>query len=383
MKKKAFTAVGLMSGTSLDGLDAVLTRLTPSSSGFDVRVLGHVFRAFPRGWADEIRRISERDRLRDAYRFGAVWSEFASEAVQSLLRASGVAWSRVDVIGAHGQTVVHEPAAKRYLGKPSAISIQLADLSRLAQRTGIPVAGNFRTADLAAGGQGAPLVPHAHRMLFGSKRKTLAIQNLGGIGNVTLLKNGKVAAAFDTGPGNVWIDTVARWRTKGKMPFDRNGALAIRGNPDFSMVGSLLRHPFFRLRPPKSAGWEQFGPASLVRFRAKLLKMPLADALATVTVASALATAIAYRRFVFPKGKPTEILLCGGGARNETWRRLFAHALPEVRVTTTEAHGLPVNQVEAVAFALLAVQTLRGLPSNEPSATGARRPVVLGQIAFF
>jgi anhydro-N-acetylmuramic acid kinase len=220
-------------------------------------------------------------------------------------------------------------------------------------------------------------------MLFGSKRKTLAIQNLGGIGNVTLLKNGKVAAAFDTGPGNVWIDTVARWRTKGKMPFDRNGALAIRGNPDFSMVGSLLRHPFFRLRPPKSAGWEQFGPASLVRFRAKLLKMPLADALATVTVASALATAIAYRRFVFPKGKPTEILLCGGGARNETWRRLFAHALPEVRVTTTEAHGLPVNQVEAVAFALLAVQTLRGLPSNEPSATGARRPVVLGQIAFF
>ncbi|MFH1017527.1 MAG: anhydro-N-acetylmuramic acid kinase [Pseudomonadota bacterium] len=380
--KKKFIAVGLMSGTSLDGLDAVLARLAPSPSGFDVRVLGHVHRAFPHGWAEEIRRISERDRLRDAARFGAAWSEFAARTVRALLSRCRYSVRRVDVIGAHGQTVVHEPAPKRFLGKPSAISIQLADLSRLAQRMGIPVVGNFRTADLAAGGQGAPLAPHAHRMLFGSRRKIVAVQNLGGIGNVTLLKNGKVTAAFDTGPANVWIDTVARWRTKGKLTFDKNGATAARGNPDFPMVGALLRHPFLRVRPPKSAGWEQFGPASLAKFRARLLKMPLADALATVTVASALATAIAYRRFVLPKGNPSEILLCGGGARNATWRRLFAHALPEIPVTTTEARGLPVDQVEAVACAILAVQTLRGFPSNEPTATGAERPVILGQLAF-
>ncbi len=382
MRNKSYIAVGLMSGTSLDGLDAVLVRFVPSPNRYRFKILGHVHRAYPARWAEEARRISEQNELRRAERFGVAWSEFAARTVRALLARCKVSFRRVDVIGAHGQTVVHEPKPADFLKTRSGITVQLADLSRLAQRTGIPVVGDFRTADLSAGGQGAPLAPHAHRMFFGSPRKIVAIQNLGGIGNVTLLRKGKVAAAFDTGPGNIWIDTVARRYTKGRLAMDRNGDLASRGSVDFEIVARLLRHPFFRVPPPKSAGWEQFGPTSLKNVERRLLGMPLKDALATVTVASALATAVAYRRFVFPKGKPAEILLCGGGARNTTWRRLFIHALPEVTVTTTETYGMPVDQVEAAAFALLAVETLQRKPSNEPAATGARRLVVLGHLAF-
>jgi anhydro-N-acetylmuramic acid kinase len=374
-------AIGLMSGTSLDGLDGVLVEYAAHGESYRTRTLAHARRPFPLSWADTVRRIAERNQLREAAYFAAAWSEKAASLVRRLLRSARVAPRQVEAIGAHGQTVVHLPDPRPFLDARAGITIQLADLSRLALATGIPVVGNFRTADVALGGQGAPLAPHAHRLLFGHTGRTLAVQNLGGIGNVTLLRGGRVRLAFDTGPANVWIDTVVRWRTKGRLSYDRGGALAARGVPDRTLVLLLLSHPYFRKFPPKSAGWEQFGEDYLRRFRGRLMGMSPADAVATVTYATALATAESYRRFVFHHGLPEAVVLAGGGARNAFLRHLLSRYLPETRVTTSELFGIRVDQVEAVAFALLAVRAIHGRPNNEPAASGASAEAVCGQIA--
>jgi anhydro-N-acetylmuramic acid kinase len=371
---KTTYAIGLMSGTSLDGLDAVLIHAHAKGKGFHAHTVAHVHAPFPKKWSEKVREISSRNQLREGFYLGRAWSEFAAGTVRRLLQKARVPASQVSVIGAHGQTVVHEPK--------NGVSIQLADLSRLAIRSRVPVVGNFRMADLAVGGQGAPLAPHAHRLLFGHPQKTIAVQNLGGIGNVTLLKKGRVVLAYDTGPANVWIDTIARMKSDGKLLYDRNGSLASKGKADHKLVMRLLQHPYFRLRPPKSAGWEQFGPQSLKGVERQLKKMRTADALATVSEATARATAESYRRYAYPKGIPSRIVLCGGGAKNRFVMKRLEQLLPEAEIETSESWGIGVDQVEAVAFALLALQTLRGNPSNEPAATGARRPVICGQLAF-
>jgi anhydro-N-acetylmuramic acid kinase len=250
----------------------------------------------------------------------------------------------------------------------------------LAQRTGITVVGNFRTADIAAGGEGAPMAPAAHRLLFGTG--TVAVQNLGGIGNVTLLRRGRVELAFDTGPANLWLDTVIRWKTGGKLLLDRDGALARRGAVNRPLLAKLLSHPYFRRKPPKSAGWEEFGPPYLERHRPILRRLDLKDALATVTFATAIATADAYERFVFPRARPRTLVLAGGGAQNSFFVELLGRLLPVLRITGSDEFGIPPEQLESVCFALLAVETLRGHPSNEPRATGAKHPVTCGEIAW-
>ncbi len=376
---KRISAIGLMSGSSLDGLDGVWIDATPEGNGYKVRVRGHLFRSFPRGWKEFVRAIATHDELRNGYRFAASWSEFSAQLVRDLIRKSKQGSHHVDVIGAHGQTVVHLPTPKKLFGYPIGITIQLADLSRLSVRTGIPVVGNFRTADIAVGGEGAPLAPAAHRLLFGKKGETLAIQNMGGIGNVTLLRNGSVLLAFDTGPGNTWIDQVVRWRI-GKA-FDRSGELARRGSPNLAIAKKLFSHPYFRRSPPKSAGWENFGSQFLNRFRSSLQKLSVADSVATVTYATVEATARAYEQFIFPAARLKKVVVVGGGAKNLFLMRSLTERLPWLEVTTSEAYGLPVDQIEGIAFALLAIETMRGRTINEPKATGARAPVLCGQIA--
>ncbi|MFH1262143.1 MAG: anhydro-N-acetylmuramic acid kinase [Pseudomonadota bacterium] len=375
-------AIGIMSGTSLDGIDAVLVRAVPKRSGYGVQILGHRFDPFPRGYSKTVRAAAADDSLRTAARIGAVWSERSSRTVLRLLRSVPFSAARVDCIAAHGQTLVHEPIPTQFLGERIGFTIQVGDLSRLAIRTAIPVVGNFRAADVAEGGHGAPLTPHGHALLFGTLAKCVAVQNLGGIGNVTLLRNGRVSLAFDTGPANAWIDAVVRQKTNGRLAYDRDGRLAERGKPDGILVAKLAADPYFRKKPPKSAGWEQFGPARLAPYRARFSRLSLADAVATATYATAFVTAEAYQAFVFPIGKPKLLILTGGGAKNSFFVRLLGKFLPELRIVTSDAFGIPPDQLEAVCFALLGIETLRGRPSSEPSATGARKAALCGEISF-
>lgn len=379
---RSLHAIGIMSGTSLDGMDAVLVRLRPERDGYGFRVLAHRFAPFSKAWQEAARKTAARNALRECAMLGVVWSEHAARLARQTARKARIPLRRIDAIGAHGQTLVHHPRPVRFLGESVAFTVQAADLSRLASRTGVTVVGNFRTADVAEGGNGAPLAPHAHRLLFGDKAGCLAVQNLGGIGNMTLLRNGKVKCAFDTGPANLWLDTVIRWKTGGRLLFDRNGTLAGRGAVDKRLLAKLLAHPYFLRKPPKSAGWEEFGPEFLKRYRASLSKLRLEDAMATVTYAAAMATANAYERFVIPRSKPEVILLAGGGAKNTFLSTLFALFLPRIEIRTCSEFGVEPEQLEALSFAVLAVETLRGRPSNEPRATGARRPALCGQIAW-
>jgi anhydro-N-acetylmuramic acid kinase len=363
-------------------MDGALIEARPRGDGYRVRILAHRFRPFSAAWQRETRAIADKNLLREAVMLGARWSESAAELVIGLSRSAGVPLSKIDLIGAHGQTLVHEPKPVRFLSQPVAFTIQVADLSRLAQRTGITVVGNFRASDIAVGGQGAPLAPVGHRLLFGHEPGPIAIQNLGGIGNVTLLENGRVSLAFDTGPADLWIDTIARWKTKGQKLFDRGGSIARTGAADRSLLARFLAHPYFRRRPPKSAGWEEFGPAYLARYRARIGRLCLADALATATYATAIATADAYERFVFPKARPKTLILAGGGARNTFLAELLGRLLPAIRVRDSGDFGIPPEQVEPVCFALLALENLRGRPGNEPQATGAPAAVICGEIAW-
>ncbi|HLG19581.1 MAG TPA: anhydro-N-acetylmuramic acid kinase [Bdellovibrionota bacterium] len=378
---KSILAIGVMSGSSLDGGDAVLLRLTPIREGYRIRRLGHAHASYPPKWADAARAIAEEDSLRDAAFFGAAWSEWAARLVRRLARQTRLRASRIAFVAVHGQTVVHLPSPRMFLGEKVGVTIQLADLSRLAVRTGIKAIGNFRTADLAAGGSGAPLAPYAHRLVFGRLALNVAVQNMGGIGNVTLLNKGKVESAFDTGPGNVWIDTLFHWRSGGRTRFDRNGATARSGRPDPHLLSQLLQHPYFQKRPPKSAGWEEFGPMFLGRFRSRLNRLSLRDAAATVTHATAIATRLAYERFVFPRLRPKLLIFCGGGARNLFLTELIARNLSGVKAVTSDTFGYPAEEVEAISFALLGAETLRGHANNEPRATGAKSRVVCGLVA--
>jgi anhydro-N-acetylmuramic acid kinase len=378
---KTLRAVGIMSGTSLDGMDGVLIEARPRGTGYRVKILAHRFRPFSPAWRRKAREIAERNLLREAAMLGVRWSESAATLVKDLSRNAGIPLSAVDLIGAHGQTLVHEPRPHLFLSRKIAFTIQVADLSRLSQRTGVPVVGNFRPADIAAGGQGAPLVPAAHRLLFGHKSGSLAVQNLGGIGNVTLLGGGRVLLAFDTGPADLWIDTIARWKSGGRKLFDRDGMVARSGKPDLALLARLLSHPYFRRKPPKSAGWEEFGPAYLARYRSRIDKLSIRDALATATHATAIATADAYERFVYPRARPTTLILAGGGARNRFLVERIGSLLPGIGIHGSDDFGISPEQLEPVCFALLALETFRGRAANEPNATGARDRVICGEIA--
>ncbi len=379
---KRLRAIGMMTGSSLDAMDAVLIEVESKRSAYNIEVLAFLSPELGKAWKSTARSLAQKNRLRESIRFGSAWSEMAAGVVRKLVRKARLKLTDVDVIGVHGQTLIHLPDPVPLLGFQIGVTFQAVDLSRLAVRTTIPVVGRFRTADLAMGGRGAPLTPYAHRLLFPSSRRVLAIQNLGGIGNVTLLKRNRVERAFDTGPGNAWIDTMARWYSKGKLHFDPEGRFALSGRAHRPLLRKLLTHRYFSSPPPKTAGWEEFGEKSLIPYRRQLLAMSLEDALATVSAATAESIVRAYRKFVFPVASPTEIVLCGGGAKNLYLRRYLSQALPKIRLRTSDHFGFPPEQVEAISFGLFGLETLRGRPINEPNATGAAAPVICGEIAL-
>lgn len=383
--------IGLMSGTSVDAIDTALVRIGPATAGerrrvdliakgetpFDPALRAAIFDLFP-PHTGTIARVAQLDVL--------IGEAFAA-AVLDLLAGAGVAQGEVDLIGSHGQTIYHAPHPPAGRGDlPEVpVTVQIGSGAIIAARTGITTVYDFRVADLALGGEGAPLVPYVDYLLLGDG-ESLAVQNIGGIGNATILRRGGGAAgiyAFDTGPGNMLMDALAIAATGGAQQFDVDGRLAAAGTVSAALLDDAMEDPFFARQPPKSTGREEFGAPYAAEFRAKGASLGLSDEalLATATALTARSIADAYRRFVLPTTPLDAVLLCGGGARNPTLRRMLAAELAPLPVGTVEERGLPADAKEAIAFAVLAYETAHGRPGTLPSTTGAARPAVLGAVA--
>ncbi len=372
----------MMSGTSLDGVDAALLEVGGTTPGtFSWRLLGFHSERYPPEQRDSIRRAIEGGGPAELARLHAVLGErFARCALAGCARA-GVDPGSVAAIGSHGQTVWHDPPSEEGRGA----TLQLGDPATIAEITGIPVVSDFRTRDVAAGGHGAPLVPWPDRLLFSAPDRPRALQNLGGMANVTWLpaaSSTEPVLAFDTGPGVALIDTAAELATDGRRTFDADGELAAAGEVDTELLDELLGHPFLRRRPPRSTGREVFGSAFVARLvedRAPRTRRDWADLVATLTAFTAASVADAYRRWVLPQGV-SEVLLAGGGALNPLLAGMIAERLAPVPVRDLSVLGLDPEAREAACFAVLAWAHLRGLPANAPDSTGASGARVLGSL---
>ena len=372
--------VGLMSGTSADGIDAVLTRITGSGLSTKVEQLGFYFQPFDAATRQAILDIcgGSSGVTREICLLGTHLGKLYAEAVRELLKQTGT--KKVDLIGNHGQTVYHIPENTPYLGGTIRGTLQIGDPSYLAEEFGCPVVSDFRIRDMAAGGLGAPLVPYTEFLLYRSETEDVALQNIGGIGNVTLLPAGCAldeVTAFDTGPGNMVMDALVSKLTDGKLSYDDGGKLAANGHVIPEMLQWMLEDPYLAKKPPKTTGREYFGK----EYVEKLLcfgDYPLVDILTTATAFTAESIALSLRRFS-PR-LPARLVVGGGGSRNPTLLRFLQESLPEVKIQIQEDLGLDSDAKEAVAFALLANEALFGICNNAPSATGATHGVVMGRI---
>jgi anhydro-N-acetylmuramic acid kinase len=383
---------GVMSGTSADGIDVALVRVQGRGFRSRLELVAHYHFSYP----SEVRRAilatmnAGSASVADLSRLNFLLGELYADAVRTAQRRARL---ECELVGCHGQTLYHQGSAKPFLGHRIVCTWQTGEAAVIAAKIGVPVVSDFRPADMAAGGKGAPLVPFLDYILYRHRRYGRIVQNLGGIANLTAIPpralSGQVVA-FDTGPGNMVIDAVAEHFFD--KPYDRNGRLAARGEAIERVLRELLRHPFFRQRPPKTAGREQFGREFVREFLRLCRRAEEHDIIATATALTARSIGIAVRRFVMPLvesdgPKPArfrEFVVSGGGTKNATLMRMLREELAplKMRVRTTDDFGLPSEAKEAAAFGLLAYQTWRRLPSNVPSATGAERPAILGKITY-
>jgi anhydro-N-acetylmuramic acid kinase len=385
------TVAGIMSGTSADGIDVAFTRIAPDAEDPEspaLTLLGHAGFPFPPALRRAVlasmnaESIATAELARLNWRLGQAYSEALEVALQRNP-------CRLDLIGCHGQTIYHQATPARYLGRDAACTWQIGEMAMLAQQSGVPVVSNFRPADMVVGGKGAPLVPLLDYVLFRHPARGRVLQNLGGIGNLTALppKVGPLqVVAFDTGPGNMVIDQLMQ-QLFGK-PFDRGGKTGSRGKVVKSVVSARLREPFFLARPPKAAGREQFGTEYAARFLEACTKAGGSpeDAIASATALTAQSVGLAYSNFLFKsmQNAPVDFIVSGGGARNLTLMKMLREQLEPLGCTVQASDdlGLPAEAKEAAAFALLAYETWHRRPGNIPSATGAARPAILGQITY-
>ncbi|MGD2079502.1 MAG: anhydro-N-acetylmuramic acid kinase [Nitrospirota bacterium] len=363
--------LGLMSGTSHDGVDAALVGF----SGKIPRLLGHTRTPYSKSLRESVRSAFG-GTAEEVCRLNFALGEVFARAALRCLKEAGAEPPAVDAIASHGQTICHIPPRGRRPGS----TLQIGEPAVIAQRTGIKVVSDFRTADMALGGHGAPLVPFADHVLF-KRRATCCVQNIGGIANVTVVTPDLEGVfAFDTGPGACLIDEAMR-ALFGK-PLDRGGKTAAGGRADAGLLKRLRGHRYFGQRPPKSTGRELFGTGMLQKILKHYPKIRPEDLVATFTHLTALSIKDAYERFVFPEHGIREVILSGGGARNAHLVALLREALSPLRVRSVDDFGVPAEAKEALSFAVLAKETLRGRPSSIPRATGASRSAVLGKITY-
>lgn len=362
-----------MSGTSCDGIDAALVAIAPRPGGLArVRTIATSFTPYPADARAHLLRFPDVDLFDLALVDRELGLRFAA-ATNALLRAAGVPAREVAFVASHGHTAVHVPRAR------GGATVQIGQPAEIAERTGIRVVADFRPRDVAAGGEGAPLVPFADRILLARTGKVVACQNVGGIANVTAVGPGRDdVLAFDTGPGNMPIDAAVAHATNGRRRFDEGGRLAAEGAPDLGLLRDLLRHPYFRRRPPKSTGREEFGAPFtdplLARARTRRARL---DLVATLTALCAHAIADAYARFL---PRVDECVVSGGGVHNATLLRFLRDALGGTPVVSSAERGVDPDFKEAIAFALLGWAHLRGAANTLPAATGAAHPTVAGAV---
>ena len=373
--------VGLMSGTSIDGIDAVLVRIEGDSrEAFAWSTIAFKTTAYDEGRRNMILDATEEGAPDTLCRLNSALGEWFAHAVCDVCEAASVETRELTAIGSHGQTVWHIPPTDDLRGA----TLQLGDAATLAECTGAPVVSHFRSRDVAAGGHGAPLVPWLDQLLFSAVDRRRAIQNLGGMANVTWLPpsgSPEPVIAFDTGPGVSLIDGAVRHATSGALPFDRDGAMALKGRVDESLLTTLLDDAYFRAPPPKSTGREHFGSALLDRVVTGLDpgedEEAWCDLVATLTALTARSIAEAYRAWVLPRGLD-EIFLVGGGANNPALVQAIEQDVDSVPVKNGQELGVDPDAREALAFAFLAWAHLHGIAGNIPSVTGAEGPRVLG-----
>ncbi|WP_445371539.1 anhydro-N-acetylmuramic acid kinase [Methylomonas sp. HW2-6] len=358
--------IGLMSGTSIDGIDAGLVDF----AGNKITLVEFHYQPFPPALRQSIQAISQANQAVRLLDYGHLDSQIGrlfGEAANALLKKTGIPANAIKAIGSHGQTVCHAPDGS------DGFTLQIGDPNRIAEITGITTVADFRRRDIAAGGQGAPLVPAFHQAVFADPSQTRTVVNIGGIANITILDD-KPAIGFDTGPGNGLIDYWYQQHHSGM--FDPSGEWAASGRIDQELLAALKDDPYFRLAPPKSTGKEYFSAAWLARKIETFENLPAQDIQATLCQFSADTISDAIRQHA---PGATQTFICGGGAHNRHLLRLLAGNL-RIPVASTAEIGVDPDHVEAIAFAWLARQTLNGLPGNLCNVTGARAPVILGGI---
>ena len=373
---------GLISGTSVDGIDVAIVDIR--GAGFEQRVLplAHHTIEYPAAVRRAVLSVSNADtHTAKISQLNFLLGEFFGEAVLEACRRAQVPPQSLDLIGSHGQTIYHQAVATELCGRNIASTLQLAEPAVIAERTGIPVVADFRPADMAAGGQGAPLVPYVDYLLYRDQQLGRVALNIGGIANITAIPPAAApdqVIAFDTGPGNMVIDALVSQFSRGTMGYDRDGRMAASGATNEGLLGELMDSPYLAQPPPKSAGREQFG----VEFVTKLLDhgLPPANLVATATAFSAHSIADAVGRFVAPRMPLHQMIVSGGGLHNPELMGELKKQLSGVEFRASNDFNIDTDAKEAIAFAVLAHETYHGRPANLPSATGAKHPAILGKL---
>jgi anhydro-N-acetylmuramic acid kinase len=389
MARDSMLVLGLMSGTSADGIEVALARIAGASPKLQTELVNSGSFPLPSAVRKEILRIAEGGAVNagEISKLNFLLGEVFADAALQACKKFRIAPSKVDLIGSHGQTIFHQGKPEQFLGKSTAATFQIAEAAVIAARTGITTVADFRPADVAVGGQGAPLVPYADYLLYRHAHLGRVSLNLGGIANVTVIPAGAKPSdvfAFDTGPANMLIDALVSHFTEGRKRFDENACLAAQGRTNIKVLEKLLKDLYLRISPPKSTGREYYGTAYLQQMLSlgKKFRARPNDLIRTATIFSALSVVDSLHRFVLPKTKVAQLIVSGGGADNPLFMAQLAAALTNIKVLRSSTFGIPENAKEAYAFALLSYETIHSRPSNLVSATGARQPAILGKISY-
>ena len=389
--KGVHRVVGMMSGTSVDGVDAALIELSREGGAPRVKLLAFENIPYPQGVRERVFELfrPETSTVDKIGYMNFLLGELYARAALSVIAKAGLTSADVDLIGSHGQTIWHEPEARETDGMPIRYTVQIGEGAVIAARTGIPTVSDFRVADMAVGGQGAPLVPFSEYLLYRREDESILLQNIGGIGNMTVLPAGATPEqvfAFDTGPGNMIIDAVAAAISGGRLKCDVNGGIAARGKVDEELLARLQKDEYYARRPPKTTGRERFGTQYAQRILDDRARHPISDEdlLATVTYLTAGSIFDACERFALPVCKPAELIVGGGGSYNKTLLKDLSGLFGArgIAVRTQEDLGFNSDAKEAVAFALMADCFVRGEANVLPSVTGASAASVMGKLSL-
>lgn len=376
MEYKETICIGMMSGTSMDGIDACLLSI---SDNLKINIIDSCSVEYPEDLKRKLlNAANNKGSVSDVCFLNFIVGEYFADCADKLISKNKSYAKKVEFIATHGQTIFHIPENITLGNVTTKSTLQIGDISVIAERTGIKTIGDFRTKDIAAGGLGAPLVPFADEIIFG-KDKNRAVQNIGGISNVTVLSKDNDTFAFDNGPGNMLIDYYAK--NFFQKDFDKDGQLASQGTVDFKWLNILLKEKYYSQKPPKTTGRELFNEEYAENILNSAPKNHH-DIMATITQLTASVIYESYKDFVFPMTSIDEVIIGGGGAYNKTLMKMLQEKFDKIPVKRHEDYGIPDKLKEAVAFALLGYYTLHNMPNNVPSCTGAKKKTVLGKIAY-